>query len=616
MGGLWASSGTDVKEQSEMKTGQSQTSSKSEQEMAGIKMGVPVNSKYKTPTLREIHELAKCIQKFDNERVYDIIWNNPKILVSEVDTPILLHEGCRYNALHICAKCGNSEAAKIILQAVSSTKMMNLLYPTDEYINKCIRIDYLVDLYLNTPDAIIHETPLHFATKFGFPRVCEILIQHPKVQLDVLNVELETPTSVICRRVNDSDPTKDSRFAEINRMFLAVFIVPIWRESDGSNGYIGKPIQPKQLGPIACPATLLPDFYDINPHLFDVDKSAIPTGLNGRLMEVSGYVGPMTAKEANMFLNLMKKSARAAQSYYHLSQTISCTLPTKDMDCRLPCRDCAEKLPTMKIEGTIAQKHEGNDLPLDLDCSSKDRFDNLITSIERILLDDEGGSKPTQLFQSSMEVLKGAKMVSNFPKPNVISIREAAMRMEDPLTGLERVARIKAKEVGCEMKQKWSFLNTYIDVTTDEGLNVLEDHLTKLEQKKDSTCEGIIRDENGKVDICKTLMSMKISDEKPYDKKESKESANTSRKNSCPTSTNGFADIFEDCETKDVFIHGDFPTMDDWFLQKAVQDTLENIPDKERNEKYPHLSRWYDKLKSFGNASRKGWAAAKPVRRR
>ena len=60
------------------------------------------------------------------------------------------------------------------------------------------------------------------------------------------------------------------------------------------------------------------------------------------------------------------------------------------------------------------------------------------------------------------------------------------------------------------------------------------------------------------------------------------------------------------CNVIHSYSSRDFPTMDDWFLQKAVQDTLENIPDKVRDEKFPHLSRWYEKLKSFGNTSRKG----------
>ena len=303
-------------------------------------------------------------------------------------------------------------------------------------------------------------------------------------------------------------------------------------------------------------------------------------------MKVSAYVGPMTAKEAHLFLSLMRKSARVAPSYYHLSQSISCTLPAKELP---PCRDCQEgrksskmqspnlkisdeclkdcssgerisfevEWPMMKIEGTIAQKPDGTESPVETDSKGKDRLDSLINSIERMFL-DEDLAKPNQLFQSSMDVLKGAKMVSNFPKPNVKSIREAAMRMEDPLTGLERVARIKAKDMGIPMKQQWSFLNTYIDVTTDEGLSVLEDHLNNIEQKKDSSaCDGVIRDENGKVDICKTLMSLKISEDLFFDpKEEEKESSDSSRRNSSSASTNGSQEIFEDCETKEVFIHG------------------------------------------------------------
>jgi len=101
-----------------------------------IAVGSIIMTQLRTPTAKDISAFSRCIRDCLNDQVESIIWTNPKILVTEVDTPILLHEGCRYNALHIAARNGNSRATKIILKAIGSKKFMDILYPEDDDDNK------------------------------------------------------------------------------------------------------------------------------------------------------------------------------------------------------------------------------------------------------------------------------------------------------------------------------------------------------------------------------------------------------------------------------------------------------------------------------------------------
>ena len=107
---------------------------------------------------------------------------NPRYLVSSGDTPTILKEGPRYNALHVCAMSNKAEMCKVILQIIEKPSFIELLHgqrnnATDEV------SAILLDLYLNTPDKGRGETPLHFAAKFGALDMIKILISYPQCKM-------------------------------------------------------------------------------------------------------------------------------------------------------------------------------------------------------------------------------------------------------------------------------------------------------------------------------------------------------------------------------------------------------------------------------------------------
>lgn len=86
--------------------------------------------------------------------------------------------GSRYNALHIATKKNKPKICEFILNTVGDPKFMQWHYGEDKcktYLNPA---QIMQDLYLNTPDKGLNETPLHFAVKFGYKDVVRVLVSY------------------------------------------------------------------------------------------------------------------------------------------------------------------------------------------------------------------------------------------------------------------------------------------------------------------------------------------------------------------------------------------------------------------------------------------------------
>ncbi|KAJ8868378.1 hypothetical protein PR048_029894 [Dryococelus australis] len=110
--------------------------------------------------------------------------------------------------MHVAAKAGNAQMCNMLLTTVGDPAYLALLYGEDNPDSCRDRARILLDLYLNTPDKGMNETPLHFAAKFGGVEVVKILVSYPQCDKKLKNKWDQTPKDVsltpICRTAYSS----------------------------------------------------------------------------------------------------------------------------------------------------------------------------------------------------------------------------------------------------------------------------------------------------------------------------------------------------------------------------------------------------------------------------
>lgn len=121
---------------------------------SGQKVTDPASS-FKNPKPQELVKFRKIIEKDSQQEFLDLVNSNPKYLVSSGDTPVILQEGFRYNAMHVAAKENKSNMCKLITETLESDEFWQKYLSSDK--NTVSRTSFegkqvLVDLYLNTPD--------------------------------------------------------------------------------------------------------------------------------------------------------------------------------------------------------------------------------------------------------------------------------------------------------------------------------------------------------------------------------------------------------------------------------------------------------------------------------
>lgn len=84
----------------------------------------------------------------------------------------------------------------LILSTVSNVNFVRKLYGDDTNQDSEERAKVFLDLYLNTPDKSLNETPLHFAAKFGAVEVVELLVMYKECDKRLTNKYGLTPNMV------------------------------------------------------------------------------------------------------------------------------------------------------------------------------------------------------------------------------------------------------------------------------------------------------------------------------------------------------------------------------------------------------------------------------------
>ncbi|XP_066258044.1 ankyrin repeat and LEM domain-containing protein 2 isoform X3 [Euwallacea similis] len=316
-------------------------------------------SPFRTPRPQDLTDFRNKIETGNLNYVKEIIDLNPRYLVSSGDTPSILQEGARLNAIHVAAKIKNADICEYILQTVSNPEFIKKLYGDDSQRNAEQRCKMLLDLYLNTPNKGFNDTPLHIAAKWGADQVVEVLLAFPECDKTKRNKHNKLAEHVICER---SDPkTSAATKKKIQQLLSDSYYVPVLRTEDNT-----------------LPPSIGEPFLPTSPPVFNRDP------LSPRL-EIHAYAGPMDKKGAENFRRVWKTPPRS------------------------------------------------------LNLNSPD------------------GKK---VFSDSL----------------------SSLRLKDPEKGLERIGSQLANSYNTCWKEYWEFLDSFIDISSEEGLNLLENHLKNKEK--------------------------------------------------------------------------------------------------------------------------------------
>ncbi|CAG9762865.1 unnamed protein product [Ceutorhynchus assimilis] len=246
------------------------------------------SSPFRTPRPQELTEFRGKIENGAFNLVREMINYNPRYLVSSGDTPSILQEGARLNAIHVAAKVKNAQITEYILNTVSNPEFIKRLYGDDSQENAEQRCRMLLDLYLNTPNKGFNDTPLHIASKWGADKVMEVLLSYPECDKTKRNKHNKLAEDVVCERADPKTPKDVCK--RIQQMLDDNYYVPVLRTDDNTlPPLVGHPFSPT------------------SPPLLNRDP------LSPR-MEIHAYAGPMDKTEADKFHRAWKTPPRTLNS--------------------------------------------------------------------------------------------------------------------------------------------------------------------------------------------------------------------------------------------------------------------------------------------------------------
>ncbi|NXE17425.1 ANKL2 protein, partial [Ardeotis kori] len=254
---------------------------------------------YKSPRTQDLTaKLRKAVEKGDTATFSELIWSNPRYLIGSGDNPTVVQEGCRYNAMHVAAKENQPGICQLLLDTLENPEFMRLMYPDDNDTMLKNRIQYIVDLYLNTPDKMGFDTPLHFACKFGNLDVVNVLTSHPAIVKNPRNKYDQTPAEVVCERSKN----KSAELKEKLREYLkGRYYVPLLRAEDNSSApVIGAPWSPDQT--------------DGSPQRTLSKYAGSP---KDPVLSIRAFAGPMSPSKAEEFRRLWKTPPRERAGFFH-----------------------------------------------------------------------------------------------------------------------------------------------------------------------------------------------------------------------------------------------------------------------------------------------------------
>uniref|UniRef100_A0A182QJ51 ANKLE2 third alpha/beta domain-containing protein n=1 Tax=Anopheles farauti TaxID=69004 RepID=A0A182QJ51_9DIPT len=470
-------------------------------------------TKFVAPTSQKLVAFRKLIEANKIEEVRATIFQNPRYLISSGDTPTILKEGPRYNALHITAIEGRDEICRMILRAVSSSSYVELLHgqrlPSTDDVSAV-----LLDLYLNTPDKCRNETPLHFAAKLGWTEVVRELIAYPQCQI-VPNGDGLYPKDIVCSRARQANNTEERKEA-IRSLLRTNFFVPVIRtENNVGMPMVGEPFSPtdspklveygagtdrvqlrREIRAYAGPmdqdqAQTFCKRWKTPPRLKVVhvgDKMCGESKSEGKLNRLSSST-PIRAKPRRLFAN--HSVEELGRNLTGMMLSAAGDGPTDSEEC--VTRNVNNNLEPAVVTGEPMPDDNGNHTAYDL--SDGAAMDTTLSSTPyRKLLsyrcpENDSMQSEESLFGAEMNVTFECEATARlYTKEDLLESpwhKERLIKLTDPEKGLETVGRMLASKMEVGWQEYWEFLDGFCNLADEQGLKLLEQYLAKRAREEE-----------------------------------------------------------------------------------------------------------------------------------
>ena len=213
-----------------------------------------------------LSQFMRLIQQKDLDQIQSNVTINPRYLISySSDSPTILKQSARYNAVHLAVWYKAPEVLEYVLKTVNSLTFIKRCYPSlsDDSITE--KRDHLLDLFLNTPEKILFNTPLHIACKNGDLLCIKVLLNYvPLIVTKQKNKFGVLPKDIV---------QDEQRKTEIEQLLKACMFVTVVRSDNNCYVKINEPSYGRR-----------------SVHL----ESSDVTSLSKDSSRISTIVGPMT----------------------------------------------------------------------------------------------------------------------------------------------------------------------------------------------------------------------------------------------------------------------------------------------------------------------------------
>lgn len=245
----------------------------------------PTNSlevPYQSLDVYQLNNFKRLIEAKNLDSVQKLVEKNPRYLISNhFDSPTIIVQGARYNAIHLAIRNQFPEFLNYVLETISSLEFVGKMNENISQESLIEARNHILDLYLNTPDKVCFNTPLHMACKYGSLDCISMLVSYvPILDREKLNKQNKLPYELV------SD--KNLRDKIYNIIYSSTFIT-VLKLKDNLDKKISK--------------------------MSGIGKKILETNIKNNLdkrIQVSAIVGPMTMEKSKTLYNVIKSPQKCS----------------------------------------------------------------------------------------------------------------------------------------------------------------------------------------------------------------------------------------------------------------------------------------------------------------